>query len=120
MRRYEDSECSTPPVWNGPHSEQPELFVPRPWECPLRFYTSDEDLGFWVRQRLYNRAASHKDLVTWACRRVLYQHAEFRLYWNAMWDEWEEARQARLRVRAIERMLQIARDKRNKPRTGGG
>ena len=44
MRRYEDSECSTPPFWNGP-SDQPELFVPRPWECPLRFLTSDEDKG---------------------------------------------------------------------------
>ena len=92
-----ESSCSTPTpaFWNGPSDQSELTFVPRPWECPLRFLTSDEDLGFWARQRLYNRAASHKDLVTWASR-LLYQHAEFRLYQNAMWEEREEARQASL------------------------
>ena len=79
----------------------------RTWDCPLRFLTSDRDLGFWARQRLYNRASSHKDLVTWACRR-LYQHAEFLEYWVAMWDEIIEAREAARRAEAIEKMLEIA------------
>ena len=107
MRGYEDSECSTPPVWNEPSDQPVAVFVPRPWECPLRFLTSDRDLGFWARQRLYNRASSHKDLVTWACRR-LYQHAEFLEYWVAMWDEIIEAREAARRAEAIEKMLEIA------------
>ena len=88
MRGYEDSDCSTPsPVWKE-DSDQPELFVPRPWECPVHFRLDHSALVVWACQRLYNRAANHNDLVTWACRRF-YQRAEFMLHLHAQLLELE-------------------------------